>query len=198
MTKQKSHGVKYAVILIGIFWVATLVVGFAVLKQEEFTPVPATAIGRDFPKGSSISLAPGRPTLVVFLHPYCPCSRATLRQLDELLAETRNKPAVTIVFTISKGLPPGWEKEDLWQTAAAMPGVRVVCDAGGVEARRFNVAGSGHTLLYDAGGRLLFSGGITASRGHEGDNPGQDAIVNFVLKGRSDVTHTPVFGCSLL
>jgi len=194
----KRKGSSYGVILIGIFWLAMVLAGFAVLQREEFTPIPSTSVGRDFPRGSSIAMAPDRATLVIFLHPYCPCSRATLRQLGELLAETQNKEAVTVVFTIPKGLPPGWEKDNLWRTASAMPGVRVVRDEEGVEARRFNVIGSGHALLYAPAGRLLFSGGITASRGHEGDNPGQDAIVSFVLHGQSNVTHTPVFGCALL
>ena len=198
MINSKRNRGNYGIILIGIFWLAMVLAGFAVLQREEFTPVASTPVGRDFPRGSSIAMAPDRPTLVIFLHPYCPCSRATLRQLGELLAETQNKEAVTVVFTIPKGLPPGWEKDNLWQTALAMPGVRVVRDEEGVEARRFNVIGSGHALLYAPAGRLLFSGGITASRGHEGDNPGQDSIVNFVLRGQSDVTHTPVFGCALL
>jgi hypothetical protein len=52
--------------------------------------------------------------------------------------------------------------------------------------------------LYAPTGKLLFSGGITASRGHEGDNVGRSAIVSFILNGHAPVNHTPVFGCSLL
>jgi hypothetical protein len=46
---------------------------------------------------------------------------------------------------------------------------------------------------------LLFSGGITPARGHEGDSAGSDAIVELV-KGRipSNVIREPVFGCTLL
>jgi hypothetical protein len=74
----------------------------------------------------------------------------------------------------------------------------VIRDQGGVEARRFDVEGSGHVLLYAPSGKLLFSGGITPSRGHEGDNAGRSAIVSLILRGHAPVDHTPVFGCSLL
>ncbi len=40
---------------------------------------------------------------------------------------------------------------------------------------------SGQVLLYDPSGRLAFSGGITAARGHVGDNAGSDAIVGLVM-----------------
>ena len=38
--------------------------------------------------------------------------------------------------------------------------------------QRFGAETSGQTLLYDRDGRLLFSGGTTGSRGHDGDNAG--------------------------
>ena len=182
----------------GILWVSLLAAGFTILEREEFTPVTSTRAVTSFPTHSTIPLALGKPTLLLFVHPYCPCSRASLHELDELLAETQNKLSVIIVFTIPNGLPPGWKKADLWKLAASMPGVRVLCDQGGVEARRFDVTGSGHTLLYNPAGKLLFSGGLTPSRGHEGDNPGRSAVVSFVLNGHALVSHTPVFGCSLL
>ena len=41
------------------------------------------------------------------------------------------------------------------------PGVTSWDDAGGKLAQRFGVLTSGHVLLYDTDGRLLYSGGIT-------------------------------------
>ena len=179
-------------------WVSLLVAGFTILEREEFTPVISNPIVPSFPHRSAIQLASDKPTLLLFLHPYCPCSRASLHELDELMAETQNKLSTTIVFTIPNGLAPGWEQGALWKSATAMPGIHIFRDQDGVEARRFGVIGSGHTLLFTPSGKLLFSGGITASRGHEGDNPGLSAIVSFVLNGYALVNHTPVFGCSLL
>ena len=79
-----------------------------------------------------------------------------------------------------------------------IPGLRVIRDQGGSEARRFAIEGSGHVLLYAPFREVAFQGGITGSRGHEGDNVGRSAIVSFILDGHSPVSHTPVFGCSLL
>ena len=41
---------------------------------------------------------------------------------------------------------------------------------------------SGQVVVYDAKGALLFSGGITAARGHMGDNAGRDRIT-ALLRG---------------
>ncbi len=151
-----------------------------------------------FPRSSAVRLVSDKPTLVLFAHPHCPCTRASLQELDGLLAETQNRVSVTVVFTIPDGVPGDWEQGDLWNSAKSIPGLRVIRDQGGVEAHRFDVEGSGHVLLYAPSGKLLFSGGITASRGHEGSNMGRSAIVSFILDGHSPVSHTPVFGCSLL
>jgi hypothetical protein len=115
-----------------------------------------------------------------------------------MMATTANQLSVVIIFALPSGVPAGWEKGDLWNAAARLPGVRVVLDKNGVETRRFRVKGSGHTLLYAPSGRLLFGGGITPSRGHEGDNPGQSAIISLVQTGHASISQTPVFGCSLL
>ncbi len=70
-------------------------------------------------------------------------------------------------------------------------------DIQGREALRFGAATSGQTLLYDASGRLLFSGGITPARGHAGDNDGSDALLELLSGGSGRHHQTPVFGCSL-
>lgn len=193
-----KRGRRLALYLAGITWAVVVISGFALMMEEEFTPVPSALAASDFPAGSLVPLARDQPTLLVFLHPQCPCSRATMRELERLLGQTQDKIAVTIIFTIPKGTPPDWEKGDLWNWANALPGARVARDVDGITTRQFHVIGSGSTLLYAPSGHLLFSGGITASRGEEGDNPGETAIADFVLHGHADVTHTPVFGCSLL
>ena len=78
-------------------------------------------------------------------------------------------------------------------------GARVVLvdrDADGVEAARFGAKTSGQALLYAADGRLLFHGGLTPSRGHEGDNEGLRRVT-AILDGKAARDESPVFGCSL-
>ena len=81
----------------------------------------------------------------------------------------------------------------------SIPGVRAVDDVGGGEAAWFGATTSGHAILYGADGGRLFSGGITAARGHEGENDGAEAVVRLVLQlgaGAQAATH-PVFGCAI-
>ena len=66
-----------------------------------------------------------------------------------------------------------------------------------VEAARFGVATSGHTLVYDAPGRLLFSGGLTAARGREGEAKSARRIAALLTTGKADRDVSPVFGCAL-
>ena len=186
------------VLIAGMMWIALLATGFLVLAREEFTPVVGTAASPTFPPHSTLALAKDAPTLILFAHPHCPCTRASLHELAELMASLQRKVAMTVVFTLPKGVAPHWEQGELWQEAAAIPGVHVALDQDGQEAGRFEVKGSGHVLLYQPSGQLVFSGGITPSRGHEGDNPGRTAVVSLVLQGHSPVNRTPVYGCPLL
>jgi hypothetical protein len=184
---------------LGCCWLAVLVLGFGALEREQFTPAASGHVPHRYPTDSrAIELAADRPTLLLFLHPHCPCSRATLRELDEFQADTAQRADTIVVFTVPPGVPPHWEQGDLWDEASHLRGVRVVRDVDGVETKRFGVVGSGHALLYARDGQLLFSGGITESRGHEGDNPGLTSIVQGVVTGHATISHTPVFGCSLL
>ena len=186
------------VLIAGLVWIAILAIGFLVLAQEEFTPVAAAAASPTFPAHSALALAPDVPTLILFVHPRCPCSRASMHELAELMASLPHRVVVTVVFTLPRGVTPHWEQGKLWEEAATIPGVHVITDRDGQEAGRFSVKGSGHALLYQPSGQLVFSGGITPSRGHEGDNPGRSAIISLVLRGRSLVNRTPVYGCPLL
>jgi hypothetical protein len=75
--------------------------------------------------------------------------------------------------------------------------VTVIQDEDGLEARRFHATTSGHAIVYDARASLLFTGGITASRGHSGDNEGRSAIVSLLTEGVAERKETLTFGCSL-
>jgi hypothetical protein len=117
--------------------------------------------------------------------------------LAAIMAHCQGRLTTYVLFLKPPGFADDWEKTDLWQSAASIPGVEAVIDDGGAEARRFRSATSGQTILYDAHGHLLFSGGITGSRGHSGDNAGRSAIVALVNTGAAERAETFVFGCPL-
>jgi hypothetical protein len=134
--------------------------------------------------------------LLLFAHPRCPCTRATLDELAVLLEINRVAVAAEVWFIRPKGMPMGWEQTPLWQAAAAIPGVSVHCDEEGVLARRLGAETSGQVVLYDPDGQLLFSGGITRARGQEGESAGRRAILSL-LSGKAALPETPIFGCPL-
>ena len=151
-----------------------------------------------WPSDSFIAHASDRATLVMFAHPHCPCTRASIGELSLLMTRCRGLLAAHVLFVKPASTPENWGQTDLWEQAAAVPGVEVVADMEGAEARRFGIVTSGQTLLYDPEGRLLYSGGITLTRGHRGDNAGRSAIVSLLTRPETPQRASPVFGCSLL
>ena len=180
-----------------MIWLLVVLTGSLLMAQYSQTAGIAGIPPEQWPETSQVRREPGISKLVVFLHPHCPCSRATLSELERLMAHCQGLISTQVWFIQPEGRDEAWVKTDLWSGAAAIPGVQVAMDHAGAEARRFQAATSGQTLLYDAAGRLVFHGGITLTRGHAGDNPGRDAIECLVKQKTSLSTSTPVFGCAL-
>lgn len=85
------------------------------------------------------------------------------------MAHSQGLVNANAVFVKPAGFGESWEQTDLWRSATDIPGVYSTVDENGVEARRFGSATSGQVALYSGEGQLLFSGGITGSRGHSGE-----------------------------
>ncbi len=171
--------------------------GMRVLSHYENTPGCVGTVPPAWP-ATQIERATDRPTLVIAAHPHCPCTASSVGELAQIMARLQGKVATYVLFVKPREAGRDWEDTDLRRSAEAIPGVKVVFDPDGVEARRFGAETSGHALLFGADGRLLFSGGITASRGHAGDNAGETAIVALVNNQTPARTRTFVFGCSLV
>ena len=151
-----------------------------------------------WPRATALERSRDGLTLLLFLHPQCACSDSTLEELAHIVAAAPQKLKVYALFYAPEEHGRQWVQDRLWRSAAIIPGVRSIEDQNGREARGFRVATSGQALVYDAGGTLRFSGGITAARGHAGDNDGRTAIVSLALHGSAPIGTAPVFGCSLL
>jgi hypothetical protein len=181
-----------------ILWGLLSIGGLVALTRYENTPAAATTAQDRWPVDTTLKLDSRRPTLVMFAHPHCPCTRASLAELERLVAQCNGAFSAQVVFLKPAEKPKDWEKTDLWRTAEAIPGATVIADVEGTEARRFGVGTSGHTLVYDSLGNRLFSGGMTDARGHQGDNAGRDAVVALLKQGSTDRVETPVFGCPII
>ena len=119
-------------------------------------------------------------------------------ELNHLLTRCQIPATVHVLFIQPKNVAPDWTETALRRSAEAIPGVKVQLDPGGDEARRFGAESSGYVVMYDSDGKLLFNGGITAARGHAGDNAGENAVIALANGHNIQLKHTGVFGCSLL
>jgi hypothetical protein len=180
-----------------LIWMLVVGVGLAFTWSYESTPGQAASPAVMWPAESKIQRSANRSTLVLFAHPQCPCTRASIEELARIVARSQGQLAAYVLFIKPSGTPLNWEKTALWRNAAAIPGVKVRSDYGSTEARHFDASTSGQTILFNRDGQLLFTGGITATRGHSGENEGSDAIIDLVTTGKTRHKKTLVFGCAL-
>ena len=184
-------------------WLVAAVAGLAAMHRYESTAGLSAPSPRQWPTPGDIALDAHRHTLVMFVHPKCPCSAASIEQLDRIVALCGERVSIYVMAVMPEGgAAEGFDHTRTLAAAVAIPGVRLITDRGGREAVRFGAETSGHVLLYGPDGALEFSGGITAARGHAGDNAACDAVVATIngttpppvigLERRS-----AVFGCSL-
>ncbi len=180
-------------------WLALVGCGFWTLSRYSLTPGAAGQPVNAWPVATHLARNASGYTLVVLLHPECPCSEATVSELDTILAQSGGHLRAQVVFADYDTLPSRPEASSLWHRVSQLRGVTVSKDSDGSEIRNFAALTSGDTRLYGPQGELLFQGGITAARGHVGDNPGQAAVIDWAA-GRSPVhapAALPAFGCAL-
>jgi hypothetical protein len=184
------------VLIVGV-WVAVLATGFTALARYDNTPGEMSAQAPNtWPQLSRLNHKPGLPTLIVMLHPRCSCSRATLENLARTMSRLKGQVHVDLVFVWPRG-SEGWGEGDLFKIAKEIPDAEPFQDTSGREHKLFGALISGETFLYSREGSLVFHGGITDSRSHEGGNAGLDAVADFVKQGTAERSQTPVFGCAL-
>lgn len=187
---------KLLFIMVAVLWLSLISCGLWVTWSYQNTPGERANAPGKWPL-TSVQRKRGLPTLVLAIHPHCPCSRATIGELALLMTHVQGLVNANVLFVKPHEFSDDWEKTDLWKSAASIPGVRVITDEGGVEAASFGSRTSGQALLYDTNGQLIFNGGITSSRGHSGENEGRSALVSLLTTDMPSTSETPVFGCPL-
>ena len=195
-------------------WLLLVAAGLAGLMAYAHRPGPSGRAPERWPADTPWRGATSQPTLLVFAHPKCPCTRAVVDELAWIMTRCGERLDCRVLFVQPEGKSLAWVRSDIWRAAASIPRVAVQADLEGRAAERFGAHTSGHVLLYDSGGRLQFEGGITPSRGHRGANRGRDRIVELAggrggsaVPPRGDRTgdatppgidSTRVFGCPLV
>lgn len=189
----------------GLVWFITTTFGFYCLTNYAVTSGVQTEQPGRWPTNVSLNVRPNGRQLLMFAHPRCPCSRASIQELSRLVAITNSR--ATVVFwspdiadrDISEQAE--WKESRLVRQVQQDSRLEVRFDPEGRNMKQFGVTTSGHCLLYDSHANLVFSGGITLGRGHEGPNEGQDQLVRLLSEGRPIESNAafeyPVFGCRI-
>ena len=191
-------------------WLVMTVGTMAAFWSYEATPGEKAHVAASAPATSSVILTPGRKSLLVFIHPKCACTKATLSELRTIWNGLTPEitPACTFILRQPAQTGNAWRETDIERACREFIGTQIIDDYAGAEAQRFGVTTSGTCLLYDQEGQLLFAGGITASRGHIGPAASQEVLREQLASSsgapivgnaqtHSDDDRCPVFGCPL-
>lgn len=205
MNHTEDMRLRHRAIIFGA-WLAAVLTSAIVLWAYEKRPSGlVTEATMTWPINDLVACDPDRPTVVMFAHPKCPCTRASLRELAKL-ADTSDA-SVLVVFYVPSGANESWHQTANTELASAIPGANVLWDRDGTTARRFDVDVSGQCVAFSPQEILLYSGGITISRGHEGDNLGAASLAQCLKtsccttpgleKPQREPQIYPVYGCTL-
>jgi hypothetical protein len=169
---------------------------YAWLLRYSFAVGKTSVAPRTIPANLGLPAHLARPQLLLALHPRCPCSRATVNELAKILSRVPEGSDVTVFMYKPAGEPDSWLEGTLLDACRRMH-CQVRPDPDGRLAASLGSLTSGGVILYGADGRLRYQGGITSSRGHEGDNAGEQAIIEILRGRRSSHRSMPVFGCPI-
>jgi hypothetical protein len=178
-------------------WGSMIAGGTLIFRNYESIPGPAALTSEEWPSNSVIPFSPGRINIVVLAHPRCPCTRASLNELQALLGRCQFRTATHVLFWMPCKAGDEWRRTDLWQLADRIPGVQTHADEEGTEAMRFGAMTSGHIMIFRGNGTRIFSGGLTTERGRSGDGTVATAICQLINQENLSRPERPVFGCPL-
>ena len=181
----------------GLLWIAAAVGGTAFIFFYESRPAAAAEVPQAWPDAAGLARNEHGFSLVIAVHPKCSCTRASVAELNKLMLAWDGQVHAIALVTKPFEVADLWSETDVTARLREIPNVTVVRDLGGAKSAAFGAQSSGQTLLYDAAGQLVFAGGITAFRGHEGPSLGGEALQQIVAGKAAPTRHTKVFGCSL-
>jgi hypothetical protein len=178
-------------------WFGGLLATFYLVWRYKMSPGPLAEAPETWPEASAVRWSPDVANIVMFAHPQCPCTRASLVELARLADEVRARAKVHVVIIHPDDTPIDFIEGEIANRTAALPNADVIIDHGGKEAERFGAVVSGSTVVYSRDGKLVFRGGLTTARGHEGRGPAHDRILAAIVAAPVDRHDAPTFGCSL-
>src|SRR5207245_3540543 len=103
-------------------WLAAVAGGFAILWKYKSTPAAEGALAREqWPAASAVARGTSRPTLLLFAHPRCTCTRASLAELARMMARFHDRVDARVLFLSTTGGPTDWNAADLLTSGGRIP-----------------------------------------------------------------------------
>lgn len=190
--KKKSVSTKVFVLI--FVWIAVCLSILYLLAEYSSLKGVRGINPNKFPVEGNINFIEDKFNLLFFVHPKCPCTLASFNELKKITSRI-SKPYVTkVIFSIPEGFSNDWAKESrLYKNASFLGEKNLVLDKDEFNSKLFNIKTSGHLLIYNSKRELIYSGGVTGSRAHEGDNLYSDNALKAIETNSSQ--EGEVFGC---
>lgn len=189
---------RYFIPTLLVVWSTLVAAGFAALYLYSTLPGAWGRLPEQWPDQATLQRSAKHPTLLVFAHPRCPCTIATMRELERLEADCPETLQIQLVMYRPVQADAQWVETPLVRLAKQIPRTHVVWDVDGQLAQQFGAHTSGHAMLFTPTGQLAFSGGLTQLRAHEGTNLGSQSIIALLHHLAPATSKTPVFGCPIV
>lgn len=180
-----------------IVWCTLVFASLGGLAFYGSIPGQAATAASQWPTDSTILPAEDTNAVLVFVHPQCFCTRATIDQLQRAFVARPKSASTTVVVYAPSTQPESWCDTSLVRLCKTLPGATVVLDHDGQETQRFGVNTSGHVLVFNRQKQLQFSGGVTPSRGHLGPCEGLDAVTQIIAGQKAVPCVANAYGCPL-
>jgi len=188
---------KLALPIVLLLWLAAACGGLGAIARYNHRAGPGAVTQPQWPSHSTLTFDHTRFNLVLALHPQCSCSKATLSELERILSRSGERLTVYALVVLPENAPASWRESDIVAQLNALPNTQILFDQNGAESLRFGASTSGHALLFSPEGTRLFHGGITESRGHIGENAGEQNVLDLIQRKPALCEETPVYGCKL-
>jgi hypothetical protein len=96
-----------------VAWISLVCAGMWVLLSYEFVPGRVGNPADHWPSTTRLRRAPHTATLVMVVHPHCPCTRASLGELERLIARLEGSLVAQVLFYELENPPADWKHSDL-------------------------------------------------------------------------------------
>ena len=116
--------------VISLTWLIAVVASIAAGLLYDFRPSSTIPTLRQWPIDSRLSRVEDKPTLILFAHPRCPCTVATLEELAEILNGIDQSLTINIVFVVPTNAGAQWHRSKSVQLARQIPDACVTFDTG--------------------------------------------------------------------